>query len=185
VFSCCCAVGYGCVVSYGLKGHRWHRSLRRCSPVKQSPSAHCPHNDISANLSCVELTATQLLNSGWRSPNEACTAGASVRARHRKEISRTGGAKSRRSILHVQRCCLYYLSVLREAKTPRLLHTCRGQAKQEMTGIWSARAVRLGQALACSSSSFPVLHVNPMPGICCDGAGTHLLSIYTSDEAIT
>jgi hypothetical protein len=135
VFSSCCAVGYGCVVSYGLKGHRWHRSLRRCSPVKQSPSAHCPHNDISANLSCVKLTATQLLNSGWRSPNEACTAGARARTRHRKENSRTGGAKSRRSILHVQRCCLYYLSVLREAKTQRLLHTCRGQAKQEMTGV--------------------------------------------------
>jgi len=61
--------------------------------------------------SCEELTATQLLNSGCRSPSEACTAGAKMKARHRKEISRTGGAKSRRGMLHVQSVVSCYFSV--------------------------------------------------------------------------
>ena len=58
----------------------------------------------------MELTATQLLNSGWRSPSEACTAGAKVRRRrHDKESSRMGGAKSRRCMLCVQRCMYLFI----------------------------------------------------------------------------
>jgi hypothetical protein len=134
----------------------------------------------TAVSSCVELTATQLLNSGWRSPSEACTAVARVRARHRKEISRTGGAKSWRSIFHVQRCCL--MLFLREAKTQRLLHlvhTCRGQAKRNDRGK-SARAVRLGKALAPATLLLLFMSIK-----CYDGAGPHLLLASTSDEAIT
>ena len=123
----------------------------------------------------VELTATQLLNSGWRSPNDARTAGVRARTRHRKEISLTGGAKSRRCILHVQ-CCLYYFSVLREAKTQRLLHTCRGT-----TGGKSARAVCVGKALACNSSFFSGLAYQ-FNTRCCDGP--HMLSTSAIDEAM-
>jgi hypothetical protein len=96
----------------------------------------------------VELTATQLLNSGWRSPSEACTAGARARTRHRKEISRTGGAKSRRSILHVQRCRLCYVSVKPKHNDPWTpSHVPRPSETRNDRGT-SARAVRLGKALA-------------------------------------
>jgi hypothetical protein len=136
----------------------------------------------TAVSSCVELTATQLLNSGWRSPSEACTAVARVRARHRKEISRTGGAKSRRSIFHVQRCCL--MLFLREAKTQRLLHlvhACRGQAK---------RQGQVGKSRPSGESSCPaalvlLLFRSCMSIKCYDGAGPHTLSMSAGNEAVT
>ena len=132
--------------------------------------------------SCEELTATQLLNSGCRSPSEACTAGAKMKARHRKEISRTGGAKSRRGMLHVQSVVSCYFSV----KPKHNDSFTRAEAKRNDRGQ-SARAVRLGKLLLNGTKElfFQALFSGLACRFntrCCDGP--HMLSATASDEAI-